>query len=1547
MLVSSNAQAGTMTVNSTADTNSADNVLTLREAILLSQGGLSKSSLTGTEQAQVSGTVGVGIQDTIIFSGSMTILAGGSILPSLTDASGTIIDATGLSVTIDGQNSTVSSINGLKISGGGNNTIRGLKIEKFGTSGSRRDAIRLQKGTKNNLIINNIIIGTYRGIYATNGDNNTFEGNDISSLYRTAMQLTSGSTGNIIRKNVIHRELVTSSTTAGLYLSTSSSGNSIYLNTIRDNPRGIRFETTSGTTKIYHNTFDGNYRGIYTTSGAIGMDVRNNIFSNNTNAGIYAGSTAGTINYNDFFANGSGGTVHCTNGCSIGANSITTNPLYVNQGANNFILTATSPAINTGIDLGVSQPDVNGSSAGLYNGSAPDMGAFETSVSGVAAKFVFTTGAPTATAGVASGTITIQLQDGFSVPVNASAGGQLVFLASTSSGTVTFAPASPVTIPAGSSSVDITYTDTKSGSPTITASDASPPNGDTGLTDATQTATVNPAAPIKLIYTTASQAATAGVPSGTITVSRQDSFSNPTTSGVLSVTLSSSSTGTVTFTPASPVSIAAGASSVNFTYTDTLAAVHTITASASGLTNGEQTIAVYPGSSILAFTTSPQTTITGTPTGTITVRIQDSFNNPINAGVGGQAVHLTTNSTGVISFSPSASLTIPSGSSSVNFTYTDTRVGTPWTITASDGSPPNGATGLPDATQSVTVNVAPASQLAFTTAPQTATAGVATVTMTIQLQDFFSNGVNAGAGGQVVHLTSNSSGTVTFTPASPLTIPSGSSSVNFTYTDTFAGGQTITASDGSPPNGAIGLTDGSQPVTIDPAAATKLIFTTPPKTTTAGAPSTPIIVQMQDTYNNPVDVTNTSGQSVNLSSATGGTPTFNPASPLLIEESTNSEDFTYSNTTANTYTLTASATGLTSAVQSVTVNPAGVAIQLAFITITQTTTAGTPTGTMTIQLQDGLNNPVNAGAGGQVVYLTSNSTGTVTFTPAALLTIASGTSSVSFTYTDTKSGAATITASDSSPLVDPDTGLTDATQIATVNPGTAAQVKVVNATEANPGTTNSISVDIEVQDANGNTQPTHAAYTATVAVTGSGAVFGSPISLPSGIGIVTIAVNDIVAEVVTVSLSETSGTTLTELAGTATFIPGPAAQVVVMNATESAPGTANSVTMTIQIRDTNGNAQSSHDAYTATVGVTGSASVVGSPISISNGAAATTITVNDTLVEAVTVSLTETSLTTLTEVSGTATFIAGPPAKFVFTVVPASTNAGVPSGTFTVQLQDSFNNPSNAGGGGQLVYLTSTSTGTVSFTPASPLTITSGSTSANFTYTDSLIGTPMITAADTSPATPDTGLTNATTTINVTPSSPTVAILKTTSTASASSGGQATYTITVTNTGLGPATEVTVSDPLPTGLFYATTTSITGNNTRDSVTDPAYGASSPTWGTFTIPATSGTLVITFTANVGCSTGTGIKDNSPSVSGTNFTTVIFDGAGSSEENVTVAAGGTGTMTVNATADNNTRDAVLTLREAIMLSEGTLSKSSALPLGEWNQVAGCPGGGFRYD
>ena len=93
----------------------------------------------------------------------------------------------------------------------------------------------------------------------------------------------------------------------------------------------------------------------------------------------------------------------------------------------------------------------------------------------------------------------------------------------------------------------------------------------------------------------------------------------------------------------------------------------------------------------------------------MTVQLEDTYNNVVNAAVGGVTVALATTSAGG-TFAP-ASVTIAVGTSTASFKYTDTKAGSP-ALTASSGV-------LIAATQVETVNAAAASKLVFTTAAQT------------------------------------------------------------------------------------------------------------------------------------------------------------------------------------------------------------------------------------------------------------------------------------------------------------------------------------------------------------------------------------------------------------------------------------------------------------------------------------------------------------------------------------------------------------------------------------------------------------------------------------------------------------------------------------------------------------------------------------------------------------------------------------------------------------------------------------------------------------
>lgn len=123
------------------------------------------------------------------------------------------------------------------------------------------------------------------------------------------------------------------------------------------------------------------------------------------------------------------------------------------------------------------------------------------------------------------------------------------------------------------------------------------------------------------------------------------------------------------------------------------------------------------------------------------------------------------------------------------------------------------------------------------------------------------------------------------------------------------------------------------------------------------------------------------------------------------------------------------------------------ATQLAFITSPVTTTAGVASGTITVQRQDAYGNP-NTTDASRTVTLSSDSTGTKTFTPASPLSISSGSSTVSFTYTDTKVGSPTLTAASTSP-----SSITSATQMETIAKATPSFSGLIASSSIAYGTT--------------------------------------------------------------------------------------------------------------------------------------------------------------------------------------------------------------------------------------------------------------------------------------------------------------------------------------------------------------------------------------------------------------------------------------------------------------------------------------------------------------
>jgi len=155
----------TITVSSTADSEGRDGVVTLREAILLATGELTKQDLDSAEGKHVSGSPGADFADAIIFDLSAfplsepATIALGSPLPTLTTGADTV-DGSGRGIIVDGGgqgfdcfhiSSSDNTIKGLEIQ----NCRTGIVIERSG----ERNSIGGPTPEERNVISNNAAVG--------------------------------------------------------------------------------------------------------------------------------------------------------------------------------------------------------------------------------------------------------------------------------------------------------------------------------------------------------------------------------------------------------------------------------------------------------------------------------------------------------------------------------------------------------------------------------------------------------------------------------------------------------------------------------------------------------------------------------------------------------------------------------------------------------------------------------------------------------------------------------------------------------------------------------------------------------------------------------------------------------------------------------------------------------------------------------------------------------------------------------------------------------------------------------------------------------------------------------------------------------------------------------------------------------------------------------------------------------------------------------------------------------------------------------------------
>lgn len=452
----------------------------------------------------------------------------------------------------------------------------------------------------------------------------------------------------------------------------------------------------------------------------------------------------------------------------------------------------------------------------------------------------------------------------------------------------------------------------------------------------------------------------------------------------------------------------------------------------------------------LGFTVQPgpgaNVQATGTGTFTVRVAIQDSDGNTVTSDNTDDVTLAIDNnpSAGVLSCTNPGNLTVQAVAGVAQFTGCSiTEAGHGYTLTASSNATPTLT--APTNENSFNIVAGAPSQFVFTTSPLVGppSSSADLGPLTVQLQDQNGNVATAGAGGVPVNLSASPAIGAVFSATSggptvtSVTVGSGSSTGGFFFGDTAPGSPKVTAA--SP-----GLTSANQTETV---GADQLVFTSPPFSGTASASPVdgPVTVQLQNALGAPI----TTGATVSLSSDSTGINEFAASSggpavtSVTIPPASSSVSFYYGDELAGSPTITASAPGVTQAMQLETIN-AGPAAGLSFSNVSTnsgpaTTTCTGVVGSVTfgctispesagdsdrfltgdITLIDQFQNPTTSASDVSVSLSQNGGTGVAPPT----LTILAGTSTSAGTFTEsltpsvTGQGTVTATATVNSALV--------------------------------------------------------------------------------------------------------------------------------------------------------------------------------------------------------------------------------------------------------------------------------------------------------------------------------------------------------------------------------------------------------------------------------------------------------------------------------------------------------------------------------------------------
>jgi protocatechuate 3,4-dioxygenase beta subunit len=586
----------------------------------------------------------------------------------------------------------------------------------------------------------------------------------------------------------------------------------------------------------------------------------------------------------------------------------------------------------------------------------------------------------------------------------------------------------------------------------------------------------------------------------------------------------------------------------------------------------------------LVFTAQPTTAVAGAAIDpAVQVTAQDALGNRLTNFTANVTLTITPG-TGAREATLSGLTTVAAVAGVATFsTLSIDKMGSGYRLTAAA----NGLDTTTSTTFQITAGALSASQSTVAASPSTMTAGSGSATITVTAYDANRNPISDAT----VVLAATGSGNTLTQPASPT---NASGVATGTLTSTVAGTKTVSAT----ANGTAITQTAQVTVTPGPVSASQSTVSAAPSSITAGSGTATITVTVKDGNGDPI-----SGATVVLVATGSGNTLTQPGGPTNANGVATG---TLRSTVAGMKTVSATANGTALAqTATVTVTPGPISASQSTVSVVPSSIVVTSgTATITVTVKDGNGNPIS----GATVVLEATGSGNTLLQPGGPTNangVATGTLSSTEVGTKTVSATANGTALAQTATVT----VTSAPVSAALSTVTAAPSSIT----AGSGTS---TITVTVKDENGN--PISGA-TVVLAATGSGNTLTQPAGPTNANGVATGALSSTVAGTKTVSATA-NGTAITQTAQV-TVTPGPisASQSTVSAVPSSIVVTSGTATITVTVKDANGNPIS---GATVALEATGSRNTVTQPGGPTNANGVATGTLSSTEVGTKTVSAT-------------------------------------------------------------------------------------------------------------------------------------------------------------------------------------------------------------------------------------------------------------------------------------------------------------------------------------